>query len=313
MKKNQFIKRAAKAGILTILAFAGLLVSVGRSPAQTKKIIFLAGPKDHGAPGRHEYEKDLRVLARCLDSSNIKGITTEVIVARTPKDISDIKGAAAIVVLSSSDGSTQKQTHPLFPPPGNGKNYDRETMAYLKDLDSLQKAGMGVVVLHWAVQAQNWAARKVFFNWFGGMYIPENNSNNPGGIWNMIPVESNKKHPILRGVEPWQYQDEIFANYMVVPQDPNRTDLIMGEMRKENNPGVSRNGQPARPSSASNRVVAFSYQRDSGSRGVMFGGVDYHKDMLEPNYLRFILNSIVWAAQIEVPKKGVITTAKQLQ
>jgi len=129
----------------------------------------------------------------------------------------------------------------------------------------------------------------------------------------MIPVESNKKHPILRGVEPWQYQDEIFANYMVVPQDPNRTDLIMGEMRKENNPGVSRNGQPARPSSASNRVVAFSYQRDSGSRGVMFGGVDYHKDMLEPNYLRFILNSIVWAAQIEVPKKGVITTAKQLQ
>src|SRR5882757_1432057 len=112
MKNNHFLKIAVKAGIVTILAFAGLLISVGQASAQTKKIIFLAGPKDHGAPGRHEYEKDLRVLARCLDSSNVKGITTEVIVARTPKDINDIKDAAAIVVLSSSDGSTQNQTHP---------------------------------------------------------------------------------------------------------------------------------------------------------------------------------------------------------
>ena len=31
--------------------------------AQTKQIVFLAGTKDHGIPGRHEYEKDLRSLA----------------------------------------------------------------------------------------------------------------------------------------------------------------------------------------------------------------------------------------------------------
>jgi hypothetical protein len=87
----------------------------------------------------------------------------------------------------------------------------------------------------------------------------------------------------------------------------------MGEMRKENNPGVSRNGQPARPGIVAPRVVAFSYQRDSGSRGVVFGAVDYHAGMLQENYLRFLLNSIVWAAQIEVPKKGVITTAVNRQ
>ena len=33
------------------------------APPPTRKIVFLAGPKDHGAVGRHEYEKDLRELA----------------------------------------------------------------------------------------------------------------------------------------------------------------------------------------------------------------------------------------------------------
>ena len=33
-----------------------------------KKIIFLAGPKDHGMPGRHEHEKDLRILAAALEA-----------------------------------------------------------------------------------------------------------------------------------------------------------------------------------------------------------------------------------------------------
>ena len=36
--------------------------TLAQAPAP-KKILFLAGPKDHGAPGRHEHEKDLRILA----------------------------------------------------------------------------------------------------------------------------------------------------------------------------------------------------------------------------------------------------------
>jgi len=29
-------------------------------------IVFLAGPRDHGMQGRHEYEKDLRVLSEAF-------------------------------------------------------------------------------------------------------------------------------------------------------------------------------------------------------------------------------------------------------
>jgi len=34
---------------------------------------------------------------------------------------------------------------------------------------------------------------------------------------------------------------------------------------------------------------------------------------LNENYLRFVLNEIVWTAGIDVPKEGVKTNAKQLQ
>ena len=37
-------------------------------------IYFMASPKDHAGPSRHETEKDLLVLQHCLDSvSNITG------------------------------------------------------------------------------------------------------------------------------------------------------------------------------------------------------------------------------------------------
>ena len=52
-----------------------------------KKILFLSGPKDHGRPGRHEYEKDLRVLAKSLEESpNLKGIETKVFVGQAPRE-----------------------------------------------------------------------------------------------------------------------------------------------------------------------------------------------------------------------------------
>ena len=41
--------------------------------------------------------------------------------------------------------------------------------------------------------------------------------------------------------------------------------------------------------------------------------MDYHSALLQDNYRRFLLNAIVWAAGIEVPKGGVKSNAKGLQ
>src|SRR3954468_10759596 len=92
----------AFAGRVCLLA---VLMSVSLDAlADTKKILFLAGPRDHGMPGRHEYERDLRTLAQSLErSTNLEGVTTQLIVGTLPRDLAPLNDAAAIVIDSSSD------------------------------------------------------------------------------------------------------------------------------------------------------------------------------------------------------------------
>ena len=269
----------------------------------TKVIYFMAGVKDHAGPSRHETEKDLLVLQRCVDSiSNIKGvkIVTRFIYKRTALDINDLKDAAAIIIESSAEGSSKERVDPLFPPsPDNRRTYTKEVQDYLNQIDSLHKRGMGVVVLHWAVAATHQRAANLYRSWFGGGFV-EGYSHNPLGMWTVTPIASGKKHPVMRGVGPWTYKDEIFSRFLVVPQDPHRTDLLMGEAPKTNQGKVAP------------RCITWAYE-DSLSRGLIYGGMDYHSALLNDDYRRFLLNSIMWAAGIEVPKEGVKSNAKGLQ
>ena len=277
-------------------------ISAQKEPP-TKVIYFMAGVKDHAGPSRHETEKDLLVLQRCLDSvANIKGvgIVTRFIYKRTALDINDLKDAAAIVIESSAEGSSKERVDPLFPPsPDNRRAYSKEVQDYLNQVDSIHKAGMGVVVLHWAVAATHQRAANLYRSWFGGGFV-EGHSHNPLGMWTVTPIKSGQKHPIMRGVGPWTYKDEIFSRFLVIPQDPHRTDLLMGEAPKTNQGKVAP------------RCITWAYE-DSLSRGLIYGGMDYHSALLNNDYRRFLLNAIVWAAGIDVPKEGVKSNAKQLQ
>ena len=179
---------------LLLFLFSGQVMAQKEVP--TKVIYFMAGVKDHAGPSRHETEKDLLVLQRCLDSvSNINGvkIITRFIYKRTALDINDMKDAAAIIIESSAEGSSPDRVHPLFPPSGdNKKSYDPEVLKYLNQVDSLHKAGMGIVVLHWAVAATNEKAAGLYRNWFGGGFIP-GYSHNPLGMWTVTPIQVRQK------------------------------------------------------------------------------------------------------------------------
>lgn len=287
-------------GLMTCCFLTGVYA---QKKMPTKVIYFMAGPKDHAGPSRHETEKDLLVLQHCLDSvSNITGvkIATRFIYKRTELDINDMKDVAAIVIESSAEGSSKDRTHPLFPPSGDNKrSYDRDVMRYLDQVDSLHKAGMGIVILHWAVAATNYKAANLYRSWFGGGFV-DGYSHNPLGGWTVTPIQSGKKHPIMRGVGRWTYKDEIFSRFMVIPEDPHRTDLLMGEAPKTNQGVIAP------------RCITWAYE-DGKARGIIYGGMDYHSALLNDNYRRFLLNAIVWAAGIEVPKGGVKSNAQQLQ
>ena len=275
-----------------LVTAAMLCCCIANAWADSKKILFLAGPRDHGFPGRHEYERDLRTLAQSFEqATNLSDVTTEVIVGALPRDLAAVQDASVIVINSSSDRA-ERETHPLFPPePVNPQHkYDPETTAYLKSLDELLKQKkIGVVVLHYAVWAEHWRARDYYLNWTGGLWV-QMASKNPQDEWRM--ELQNKKHPILRGVKPWTYRDEVFSRFLLLPNDARRTDLILGTPQKD----TGRIGP---------QIVSWAYERDDGGRGFVFGGQDFRDNLATDNYRRFLMNRIAWAAHIEIPREGI--------
>src|SRR4051812_36461612 len=79
------------------------------------RIVLFAGPKQHGSPGRHEYEKDLRELAWLLEHSGAaRTVKTEVIVGQKPRDLASLASADAIVIDGNGDW-LKRETGALFP------------------------------------------------------------------------------------------------------------------------------------------------------------------------------------------------------
>ena len=260
-------------------------------PVLAQKVLFLAGPRDHGFPGRHEYERDLRTLARSLESStNLEGVVTELRLGKLPQDPALLDGVSAIVIDSSSDRAAD-ETHPLFPPnpSTNGRGYDETTAAWLKALDErIARQKIGVVIFHYANWVENWRARDYVLNWTGGLWV-QIGSKNPQDDWKMDL--RNKRHPILRGVKPWTYRDEIFCRFLL-PDDARRTNLVLATPREDK-------------FHVGPQFAAWAYQRDDGGRGFVFGGLDFRDNLARDNYRKFLLNGIAWAAHLEVPKRGV--------
>ena len=139
------------------IAVAALAVVLGMPAVAGAQahIVFAAGPKDHGAPGRHDYPADLAALKGCLDSSNVKNITTAIYTGKVP-DVSLLQNASVLVMESSGDRTPTEQ-HVLFPQDitTDHQSYDAATAARLVAIDALAKKGMGMVVFHYATYVNN--------------------------------------------------------------------------------------------------------------------------------------------------------------
>jgi hypothetical protein len=287
MQLKMFLRLTAALAVIALLS--GTLPRTAF--AQTSKILFLAGPRDHGAPGRHEYERDLKTLAQSLENAgNLSGITTQLIVGKMPRDLALLDGVAAIVINSSSDRA-ENEIHPLFPPnpSTNGRGFDEETTAFLKAMDErIKEKKIGVAILHYANWAENWQARSYHLKWTGGLWV-QGGSKNPVDEWSM--TLENKRHPVLRGVKPWKYRDEVFCRFLL-PTDKRRTNLILATP-KEDKLAIGA------------QIASWAYQRDDGGRAFVFGGLDFRDNLAQDNYRRFLLNGIAWAANLDVPKGGI--------
>jgi hypothetical protein len=103
----------------------------------------------------------------------------------------------------------------------------------------------------------------------------------------------NRKHPILRGVKPWTFRDEVFCRFFLLdPKDPRRTNLLLASPKEDK----LRVGP---------QIASWAYEREDGGRSFVFGGLDFRDNLARDDYRKFLLNGIAWAARMEIPKKGI--------
>ena len=181
---------------------------------------------------------------------------------------------------------------------------------HLDQFDKLMQAGVGLVCIHYAVETEKGTPGDHFLKWIGGYFEP---------FWSVNPhwtahFDKLPKHPITRGVEPFEINDEWYYHMRFVPEmkgvTPILTDLPPREtLNREDGP---HSGNPAVREAVLQRMepqhTAWAYERPEGGRGFGFTGGHFHKNWQNDDFRKLVLNAIVWTAGGDVPPEGVPST-----
>jgi type 1 glutamine amidotransferase len=261
-----------------------------------RKIVLIAGKKSHG-PGEHEYEKAVRLLQHCLDTSpNLKGLNlrTEIVLNGWPEDEKVLEDADTVFLFC--DGADQDPArHPLL-------HGDR-----LAKLGKLMDRGVGLVCMHYTVFVPTEKGGRQFQEWIGG-YFDYDSATPPGGNtkdrknWysqlghattTSTPLAPDP--PILRGVKPFTTRTEYYWKMRFKPDDARLVPLLTFDPKRAD--------PPVRES-----VVAWAVERKDGGRGFGFTEGHFHSNWQIDGFRRMVLNALLWTAHADVPEGGVGST-----
>ncbi len=273
-----------------LLGVACALLSLSRTAFAEEpvtRVALIAGTKSHG-PGAHEYEKGMRLLKACLESSpNAGEIRASVYTDGWPEDPHALDDADTIVLFC--DGSDHNvQDHPLL----------RDD--HLKTLSALMKKGVGFVAIHYTVFVPTEGAGDRFLDWIGG-YFDYEHGDAPNGWFSKIqtitaPCQiASPEHPISRGLSPFDLREEFYYNIRFRPDDPRLVPIL----------------KAAIPGEAAPETVAWAVERDDGGRGFGYTGGHFHTNWGVENVRRMVLNAILWTAHADVPEGGVDSTVPE--
>ncbi|MCE6987550.1 ThuA domain-containing protein [Dyadobacter sp. CY323] len=268
---------------LSIVAFAQ---SHKATSTAKKKIVFIAGPDSHGK-GDHEHKGGCTLLAKALNDS-VPEANAILIEGGWPKDISILKDADAIVMYG--DG-------------GDG----HMVMPHLNEVDKLMEKGVGMVVLHFALEVPKETAGVYFKKWIGG-YFEINWSVNPS--WE-ASFASFPDHPISRGIKPFSIMDEWYYHLRFADDRSKITPILQALPADKtlNRPEGTHSSNPAVRESVlvkkEMQTLAWTFARPNGGRGFGFTGGHVHNNWRNDNVRKLVLNAIAWSAKIEIPENGI--------
>ena len=256
---------------IMLLSITPFLPEPGR--AQTK-IVLIAGRPSHG-PGDHEFNAGTKILVRCLNT--VRGVEAVFLPGGWPEDESVFEGAKSIVFYMDGGGG-----HPMI-------KGDRMAL-----MQKLMDRGVGLVCLHYAVEFPKEVNDRIV-PWLGG-YYETGYSTNPHNDVLLTPAE---RHPITRGVEPFQRNDEWYYRIRFTPGDMRVKPILTAILPKD---------------STNRETVAWATERENGGRSFGFTGGHVHKNWGNDPFRKLVLNAILWTAKVSVPRRGVPSevTAEEL-
>jgi hypothetical protein len=275
LSRREFLAATAAAG----------LPHAAAARDEPKKLVLIAGTPSHG-PGDHEFNAGVLLLDKCL--KGVKGIETVVFRNGYPKDDSALDTAAGI--LCYADGGAG---HPLI----RDKRLER--------IGKLMAKGTGLMCAHFGVEVPQDLGGPEFRDWIGG-YYEHLYSCNP--FWSP-EFKEFPKHPVANGVKPFSIRDEWYFN-MRFRDDMKGVTPILSAVPPDavrDGPYVYPRGPYKHIQEAKGRSEAMMWaaERPDGGRGVGFTGGHVHRNWLDPNFRKVVLNALLWICKVEVPADGV--------
>ena len=251
-----------------------------------KKVVFIAGWPSHGT-GEHEHRAGCLLFQKCLNQ--MPGFSSIVYSNGWPRETNVFEAADAIVFYcDGGDG------HPAI----QGE--------HLKMLAAAMKRGEGLGLVHYALEVPKDKGGAEFLEWAGG-YFEIYRSVNP--TWE-AQFQSFPEHPVTRGIKPFRVRDEWYY-HMRFPEGMKNVTPILTTVppdRTRGRPGVNdtHGGNPeVQKHKSEAEHIMWAIQRPDGGRGFGFTGGHFHQNWRQEDFLKIVVNAIVWISHGDVPANGV--------
>ena len=271
---------------LALLLMAAAIAPATALAAEKPKIVLIAGTPSHG-PGQHEHNAGILLIQKCLTEC-LPEVETVVVKGGWPKDEEVFEDARAVVIFSDGGGG-----HPAI----QGSR--------LTTMQQMMEKGVGLVLLHYAVEVPKGEPGDRWLDWIGG-YYESGYSTNPH--W-MADFKTLPKHPITRGVHPFEIEDEWYYNIRFRPEMKGVTPILVAKPDDEARAGKTSSPRGGYPHIVANKgrdeVVAWAVERPDGGRGFGFTGLHNHKNWANSDFRKLVLNAVAWSAGVDVPEGGI--------
>jgi trehalose utilization protein len=260
--------------MLTLLGYGTVPVVAAELPIESlpkddkqAKIVLIAG-SNFFKPGEHDYIAGCSVLHDLL--AQTEGVAP-VLALDWPKKPETLAGARAVVFMF--DGA--------------------EKSKLLKDdhlarIQKLADSGVGLVQLHQVVDFPkdlgDRARGLCGAAWESGF--------SQRAHW-VGEFKDFGKHPIFQGVAPFKINDGWLFKLRFVPELKGVTPLLRTVAPKSTIDADSNDA-----------IVGWAYDRGGVGRSFSFTGCHLHASFAQEGYRRFLVNGILWSANLKIPEGG---------